>query len=292
MTPSLLSPLPSCACYSWPFLLLSICTLWLDRNEDIPHIAFDTLHALAYLNLHDIVHRNLSPENMLLNPKVKLSQSANCDNKPLSRHNNNNYMWGIFGEIFPNYYQVNSLSRARGKKKKRLRCTCSVSQSFTCPTFNSTCPLGKLERAERESVLYCLCIGIMSFCTLGQENINPSCPTDKITCLLFHTLECSLWLDLCAGSCVVLNSAWTNKAWSLNTNANCLGKTCFSWDDCIFGWGKLCPAEVLFVYNFVYLTHFLNAVQKIISMCIHLYALSELVCNDRSLGMHFQIGYV
>ena len=118
MTPSLLSPLPSCACYSWPFLLLSICTLWLDRNEDIPHIAFDTLHALAYLNLHDIVHRNLSPENMLLNPKVKLSQSANCDNKPLSRHNNNNYMWGIFGEIFPNYYQVNSLSRARGKKKK------------------------------------------------------------------------------------------------------------------------------------------------------------------------------
>ena len=41
-----------------------------------------------------------------------------------------------------------------------------ASLSFPCPTFNSTCPLGELERTERTSMLYQLsrkmCTGIMS----------------------------------------------------------------------------------------------------------------------------------
>ena len=38
-----------------------------------------------------------------------------------------------------------------------MRCPCPGSKSvfcFTCPTFNSTCPLGKLERTGRTSVSY------------------------------------------------------------------------------------------------------------------------------------------
>lgn len=37
---------------------------------DITNIAFDVLHGLSFLNAQGIVHRNLSPENILLTPKV------------------------------------------------------------------------------------------------------------------------------------------------------------------------------------------------------------------------------
>ena len=43
------------------------------------------------------------------------------------------------------------------EQEKRLRCTCPVGKwviCFPCPTCNSTCPLGKLERTERTSVFY------------------------------------------------------------------------------------------------------------------------------------------
>jgi len=48
------------------------------RYSDITNIAFDVLHGLSFLNAQGIVHRNLSPENILLTPKghVKLSRSG------------------------------------------------------------------------------------------------------------------------------------------------------------------------------------------------------------------------
>ena len=42
--------------------------------------------------------------------------------------------------------------------------------------------------------------------------------------------------------------------------------------------------EVPVAYNFTYLTHFFNVVCKIISVCTLLYALSELVSNNKSIG--------
>lgn len=51
-------------------------------------------------------------------------------------------------------------------------------------------------------------------------------------------------------------------------------------------------SEVPFAWNSTYLAHFIDTVCKIISIqCIHLYALSEILSYDRSLGTHFQTGY-
>ena len=38
--------------------------------KDIANIAFDVLHGLAFLNAQGIVHRNLSPRNISITPKV------------------------------------------------------------------------------------------------------------------------------------------------------------------------------------------------------------------------------
>ena len=40
--------------------------------SDIRRIAFEVLHGLSFLNKHGIVHRNLSPWNISLAPKVNL----------------------------------------------------------------------------------------------------------------------------------------------------------------------------------------------------------------------------
>ena len=39
--------------------------------KEIRQIAFDVLHGLAFLNSHGIVHRNLSPQNVLIDLKVR-----------------------------------------------------------------------------------------------------------------------------------------------------------------------------------------------------------------------------
>ena len=63
-----------------------------------------------------------------------------------------------------------SITVAELRVRRNNRCTCPVGKwvfCFPCPTFNSTFPLGKLERTERTSVLCRLsrkkmCRGIMS----------------------------------------------------------------------------------------------------------------------------------
>ena len=40
--------------------------------RDIRRIAFEVIHGLSFLNKHGIVHRNLTPGNISLAPKVKL----------------------------------------------------------------------------------------------------------------------------------------------------------------------------------------------------------------------------
>ena len=50
-------------------------------------------------------------------------------------------------------------------QEKILRCTCPVDKCFfcfSCPTLNSTCPLGKLGRSERTSMFYDLSSGQVS----------------------------------------------------------------------------------------------------------------------------------
>lgn len=39
--------------------------------SDITNIAFEVLQGLSFLNAQGIVHRNLSPDNILLTPKVE-----------------------------------------------------------------------------------------------------------------------------------------------------------------------------------------------------------------------------
>ena len=63
---------------------------------------------------------------------------------------------------------------------------------FRHPTFNSSCPLGKLERTELEQACYIacpekcaeeLCPKLNVYLSLGQVTQIPTCPTDKMTCL-------------------------------------------------------------------------------------------------------------
>ena len=52
---------------------------------------------------------------------------------------------------------------------------------FPCPTFNSSCLLGKLERTERTSMFYGLSSGQMSLLFLFScPTLNSSCPLCKL----------------------------------------------------------------------------------------------------------------
>ena len=83
-----------------------------------------------------------------------------CQEEPTrARHIETTRTWELWGQGLcgGGYgFEGQWWQSARQGKKERLRCTCPVGKwvfFFPFPTFNSICPLGKLERTERTSVL-------------------------------------------------------------------------------------------------------------------------------------------